>query len=1040
MKKLIAVLALGAFVAVARAEEPPHLDFVQKLRANHYPDLALEYLQKLAPTAPADMRPNIELEMARTQLDLARAEPDAAKKPALFAQARQKFEAFLKNNPNSAQASEAKLEITSLAVSQGKAQLQKAMSQASGASRRAEALKARAALDDAAKQLENGVKELDVKLVKYDEVKTDKERKEKAALEEAKLRAQMERGVILLDQAQTYLGNEGNEERAEIIKQARTALEKTASAADGHSAVHWQAKAWTGKCIYEDGDPPAARTRLEAIYKTPSSSANTPGIEAGRRLALYFLIQIVPFAQTQKVDPNREQYDLARTWIKSFPSDLNTPEGQHVRFMLGESCVNIAQTLAQDKNPNRATIAQYHAEAEKLFKDLEQSDNEYSDRARLQYANVVFTRTGGEKTPIKNLTSFDACYIRALFEAAQMERDAKTIKNAADLEKKHKERNQNIVAALELGLKYADNKRTRLSEKDVDTATAMLVYADLTGGKYKDAIQLGEKLVYDKARAPQAPTVAMYTLQAYGQILGPDGNLTEDEEKKYRKQLIGDEKTEGLAKFVADRWPNDSAGHLAHFQMGLLLIRDKNYPEAVEELAKINPTTFGAAIHSQYHLASTAFQVAKDRAAEKDKAAGAKREELAKEEQAYKERAVKALESLPELPAGADAATNQIYIYAKVLLGQHLYTQKKYAEMEKLAEPLLKRLPAMQFVDDAAREQAKASLTLLTLYAAYGKADEEFTAGQPAKARESVDKIVEQFKAGSLPELTKDPQLRGGILGLALRSSLQEGKLDRAKEILKVIQDAADNPKEGGVRAILPFLAKIMKDEITALRAKNDKAALNKATAGFTAFLDELAKGQGDNSAESRRVLAQAYGDLDQHAKVIDLASKIEAPKDDGDQRTVQNYRAARVLLMRAYRLNNQLDDAEKVLKEAWASWGKNNIDVQFERIHLLDAHNKHGSAATEWNKLVKQLQPRLKEPDIKPRYFECYFYLVRSLYRHGVQAKEPKYVKQAAGMAAKLEKAWPDFGGEASKARFEELLAKEKEFSAQYKQQKDGK
>jgi hypothetical protein len=1033
MKKTVAVLALGVFAIVARAEEPPHLDFVQKLRANHYPDLALEYLQKLAPTAPADMRPSIELEIARARLDLARAEQDAAKKPALFAQARQEFETFLKNNPNSAEASEARLEITSLAVSLGKAQLQKAMSRASGAGRRAEALKARAALDDAAKQLENGVKELDVKLVKYDEVKTDKERKEKAALEEAKLRAQLERGVILLDQAQTYLGNEGLEERAEIVKQARNTLEKTAAAADAHSAVHWQAKAWVGKCIYEDGDPPAARTRLEAIYKTPPSSANTPGLEAGRRLALYFLIQIVPFAPAQKVDPNREQYDLAQTWTKTFANDLNTPEGQHVRFLLGEACVNIALTMSRDKNPNRATIAQYHAQAEKLFKDLEQSENEYSDRARLQYANVVFTRTGGEKTPIKNLTSFEACYIRALFEAAQMERDAKTIKDAAELDKKHKEHNQNIIAALELGLKYAGNKRTKLSEKDVDTATAMLVYADLTGGKYKEAIQLGEKLVHDKARAPQAPTVAMYTLQAYGQILGPDGKLSEDEEESYRKKM------EDLAKYVAERWPNESAGDLAHFQMGLLLIRDKKYPEAVDELAKIQPT-FGAAIHSQYHLANTAFQVAKDKAVEKEKAGGPERERLAKEEQAYKERAVKALEALPELPAGADPATNQIYIYAKVLLGQHLYTLKKYAEMEKLAEPLLKRLPAMQLADDAAREQAKSSLTLLALYAAYGKADEEFAAGRPAKARESVDKIVEQFKAGSLPELKKDPQLRGGILGLALRASLQEGKLDRAKEVLKVIQDAADNPKEGGVRAILPFLAKIMKDEIAVLRAKNDKSALDKATAGFTAFLDELAKGQGDNTPESKRVLAQAYADLDQHAKVIELASKIEAPKDDGDQRAVQNYRAARVLLMRAYRLNHQIDEAEKVLKEAWTSWGKHNIDVQFERIHLIDVHDKHGKAASEWNSLVKQLQPRIKEPDIKPRYFECYFYLVRSLYQHGVQAKEPKYVKQAAGMAAKLERAWPDFGGEASKARFEELLAQEKEFSNQYKQQKNGK
>lgn len=1036
MQKTVAVLALGVLVAAARAEEPPHLDFVQKLRASHYPDLALEYLQKIGPAAPANMRPSIELEIARARLDLARAENDAAKKPALFAQARQEFEAFLKNNPTSAQTSEAKLEITGLAVLQGKAQLQKAMRQTAGAGKQAEVIKARAALDDAAKQLEIGVKELDLKLVKYDDAKTEKELKEKKALEEAKWKAELDRGVILLDEAQTFVGNENadvSKQRGDVVKQARGVLEKTAAAADARNAIHWQAQAWIGKCIHEDGDPPAARTRLERIIKTTPGSANMPGLDAGKRLATYFLIQLAPEAPQPKLDPTREQYDLAQSWIKSFGRDLDTPEGRHVRFLLGEACVNLAQALSLEKNPKRAQITEYYTQAEKLFKDLEQTENDYTDRARLQRANLVFTRTGGEKTPIKDLPTFEACYIRALFEAAQMERDVKTIKDAAALEKKHKERNQNIVAALEHGLKLAETRRPAPSPNDVNTATAMLVYSDLTSGKYKDAIQLGEKLVREKPLATQAPAVAMYTLQAYGQILSPDGKLSEDQEEEYRTKM------EGLAKHIAERWPNDAAGDVAHFQMGLLLIRDKKYPEAVDELGKVKPT-FGAAIHSQYHLANTAFQVAKDKAAEKDKAAAADRDRLAKEEQAFKDRAVKALESLPDLPAGADPATNQIYLYGKVRLGQHLYTNKKFADMEKLAEPLLQRLPTMRLADEAAREQAKSNLTLLTLYAAYGKAADELAVGQVGKARESLDKIVKQFKAGSLPELKKDAELRGGILGLALRASFQEGKLDRAKEILKVIQSAADNPQQANMRAILPSVAKLMKDELDAVRRKNDKAALEKATAGFTAFLDELAKGQADDTPVYKRILAQAYAELDQYAKVIELASKIEEPKGNADQHALLNYRAARILLMRAHRLNDQLEEAEKVLKDVIGTWGKNNLDVLFERVHLLDALKKYGAAATEWNKLTKQLLPRIKEPDIKPRYYEAYFYKVRSLYRHGVGAKEPKYVKQAAGLILTLEKSPQEFGPDESKARFLELLSQEKELKDEYERQKAGK
>jgi hypothetical protein len=1029
----VVVLALGALVAAARAEEPPHLDFVQKLRASHYPDLALEYLEKLGQNAPADLRPSIDLEMARTRLDLARAESDATKKPALFAKAREGFEAFVKNNPNSAQASEAKLEITSLAVQQGKAQLQKAMRQTGGA-RRSEAAAARAALDDAAKQLETGVKELDLKLVKYDDAKTPKELKEKKDLEDAKLRAMLDRGVILLEEAQTFsVQDESGKERADVVKQARSVLEKTMAAADTHAPVHWQAQAWIAKAIHEDGDPPAARARLEKIVKTPLSSANTGGLDAGKRLATYFLMQIAPEAPQQKLDPTREVHDLGETWTKSYPRDLDTPEGQHVRFLYGDACVKLAQALEREKNPNRAQIGALYLQAEKLFKDLEQSDNDFADRARLQWANVVFTRTGGEKVPIKSLTTFEGCYIRALFEAAQMERDAKTIKDAAALEKARKKRTEDMVAALELGLKHAETKRPKPPEKDVDTATAMLVYSELTGGKYAEAIAAGEKMVRQKQLAPQAAAVAMYTLQAYGQILAPESKLSEEDEEQYRKKM------EALAKYVADRWPKDAVADVAHFQMGLLLIRDKKYPEAVEELTSVN-TNFGAAIHSQYHLASTAFQVAKDKAAEKEKAAGADRDRLSKEEQAYKDRAVKALESLPLLPAGADAATNQIYIYAKVRFGQHLYTLKKFAEMDQLAEPLLKRLPELRLPDEAAREQAKSTLTLLTLYAAYGKASDEFAAGQVGKAREGLDKIVDQLKAGSLPELKKDPELRGGILGLALRASFQEGKLDRAKEILKVIQDSADNPQQGNVRAILPSVAKLMKDELDAVRKKNDKAVLEKATADFSAFLDELAKGQTDNSPEAKRALAQAYDDLGQYAKVIDIASKIEAPKDTADQRAVQNYHAARILLMRAYRLDDKLDEAEKILKEALNSWGKNNVDVQFERIHLMDARKNFSTAATEWNKMTKQLLPRIKEPDLKPRYYEAYFYKVRSLYYYGVAKKDPKYVKQAVGLLLALENSPNGFGADESKARFLALLAQEKDLKDEYDRQKGGK
>src|SRR5262249_26751911 len=234
----------------------------------------------------------------------------------------------------------------------------------------------------------------------------------------------------------------------------------------------------------------------------------------------------------------------------------------------------------------------------------------------------------------------------------------------------------------------------------------------------------------------------------------------------------------------------------------------------------------------------------------KDKATGPAKEKLAKEEQAYKDRAVRALESLPNLPAGSDPATTQLYLQAKIQLGQHLFTVKKFDEMEKLADPLSRRLVELRFPSQEARDLARTSLTLLMLYAAYGRAEAEFSAGKPEQARAILDKFVGELKADALPELKKDPKLRGGILGLALRAALQEGKLGRAKEILQVIQATAENPQEAGLSAILRSLSKIMKEQLDEVRKKNDSELLEKSRSGFVTFLDELANGQKDNSPE----------------------------------------------------------------------------------------------------------------------------------------------------------------------------------------------
>ena len=99
--------------------------------------------------------------------------------------------------------------------------------------------------------------------------------------------------------------------------------------------------------------------------------------------------------------------------------------------------------------------------------------------------------------------------------------------------------------------------------------------------------------------------------------------------------------------------------------------------------------------------------------------------------------------------------------------------------------------------------------------------------------------------------------------------------------------------------------------------------------------------------------------------------------------------------------------------------------------------------AAKGFDALTKTLSQKFTVPGMKDQYFECYFDTVLCLYKHGQTQKDDKKraaaIKQAATLITNLETRWPDLGGDASKARFDELLEKEVPLKEQYDQLKGG-
>src|SRR5262245_50860871 len=84
------------------SETEPHnaedIQIIHELRSRDYSYLALQYLDKLAKTAPPALQKELALEIASTKMEEASKEPDSGKRIALYTKARADFQTFLQAN------------------------------------------------------------------------------------------------------------------------------------------------------------------------------------------------------------------------------------------------------------------------------------------------------------------------------------------------------------------------------------------------------------------------------------------------------------------------------------------------------------------------------------------------------------------------------------------------------------------------------------------------------------------------------------------------------------------------------------------------------------------------------------------------------------------------------------------------------------------------------------------------------------------------------------------------------------------------------
>ncbi len=1038
MRRPSAALALLLLAAPAPAQEPDFRDdlrFAEALRARGDSDLALELLRKLAPSAPPALARELPLEFAKTRLRVASDEPDTGKRLALYREARADFEQFIRNNPGHPRLAEANLDIARVLNLQGKTELSRIYLAEDGRAKREQAAQARATLEAAARGLQAAEAELKKHLAALPAVENGDEAKKKEvqaarrALEREVQQTQLERALNLYDQAGTYLEGSGDEAASRLLVEARKLLTPLA-AGPANDPIRWKAYAWLGRITFETDTADKARAVFLDIL-----NATTPAAAEAQRLARYFRLLVI------KKRPNESDQaqgganaiiiEAGTRWRSDYRRFLRTPEGVGLTFLL-------AQTLLAEADANKKldgiTVSRYRLDAQALLREVEGSENEFTERARRLKITAMLKR-GLLKGDVKTLANFEECFVRAQYEAMQLAQEQKEAKTPDEAEKKRKARIDTILAALQRGLSLPDAKKMKAGT-ELNAARSMLAYWALTAGKLPEAIAAGEGFARDDPRSGQAEMAAVYALQAYSQLVG---------QKHGKFEELGDERARmfALASYMEERWPRGIGGDVARHSVGLQLLREENFPEAIKKLSLVG--------HGYHNYALVCFQIA-------DACTKAERgsvEPIAGDRPGdYGKRKLLALAGMPPEALGPDPSTNHIYVAGQAMLGRDLFRLRRYQQMDDLAARLLGQLLKLRFNDDedkdrAIRNQLRAELVDIQLYARYGLADAAFAAGDHAKVVALLDPLVDVVtksdESQEKANLQKNQQLASALLILALRSNVQLGKIDRTDLVLDVLDKVSG--EASSATNVLKLLAFLIRGQIDELRKRGDKDALAAAIKGYGAILDKRVKPQKDVTAEFVRVLADCYSSMEEHAKAAEELAKVPEPKaarPGSDEE--RHYRRVQLDLVRELRLTKEPDNLKKArqMMDGFLGevkkpgWGRRDLLALKEQGQLLMAEEKYKEAFDQWADLTRRLaKDAPKGGAVKEHYLECYYHMIVSYLKQGQtkagQKERDGYLRTAALQIAGLEKSWEDFGSEGSKKRFAELLAQEPALREQY-------
>jgi len=565
-------------VRQVNAEEPASR-FLKGLRERGLHDLALDYINKMekSPLAPKDFKQTIGFEKGVTIVNASHAERDLTLKNKMLDEAQNTLEAFIKDNPTHALASEAETQLGNLLVSRAGMLAEQAKSkpeQADELNKQAAGLYA-----EALKLFTNTIAKLKQRLTEMRKINLNDPKNSALAGQRDQMRAayvqtQLLRAVVYEEQAEIF--PEGSAEWKKSLEQAIAEFEVIADKYRTMMAG-LLSQLFQGRCYQKLGEHEKA---LDALLNLVGSEPSDP--PAVRNLRQQATSLAIPSWIHEKQFQEATTYgqELAST-IR--PSEQRTPAWQEMQLLLSDAHWEYSLKLKADNKGKEADKQSDLAEGLALIVSKIDSVHQQGARERLvKYGRMKQDDLFQEPLNFADAKDAGKAALKAWQAAPKRAKELPALIAAEKNEEKKLELQVELAAVQEM-VKAGPVKSLEFFQKALQFVKLDTPISDVNVVRYylgylyyleKDLVRAG--IVGDfVARKHPSDEVARHcakiALASYVQeYIG-----SKSEDKSLESHLILE-----FGRYVATQWPDTDEGVLAASTVAPFMIKEKRLAEA----------------------------------------------------------------------------------------------------------------------------------------------------------------------------------------------------------------------------------------------------------------------------------------------------------------------------------------------------------------------------------------------------------------------------------------------------------------------------